>query len=208
MEMPRINPIHWFSAGAVGTLYPRDPVGTATWSWPGKRTRFGNITLKIKNQPSKTSKDSSPAQNSLLRFGKLCSLTNMSTSAKSMQSGLGIWQMRRLYIGPGSSSLLSTKSRQKTLLCPKDLGCQHMNVMQMQSNLPTHTGSKNWQITGNTCSNSSTQSALQNKGMSFNSIRHSEPHSPMMSDAPLMMSTHATPCSSPWLGEWELTYDQ
>src|SRR5260370_5814150 len=157
MEMPRIDPIHRFLAGAVGTLYPRDPVGTTTWSWPGKQTRFSNITLKIKNQPSKTSKDSSPAQNSLLCFGKLCSLTNMLTSAKSMQSGLGIWQMRRSYIGLGSSSLLSTKLRQKTLLCPKDLGCQHMNVMQMQPNLPTPPGTTNCQIPVHTSSTPSTK---------------------------------------------------
>ena len=168
---------------------------------------YGNITLKTKNLPSETSNHSSPVQNSLRLFGKPYCLTSMSTSAKSMPFGSEMQQMKKSFINLGSSSSLSTKSRQRILSYPRDPGCQHMNSMQMLSNLPTHTKWKNWPDTENTCSNSSTQSALGNKGMSFSSIKPSEPHSPMMSDGPWMMSTHATLSSSPWLEGWELNHD-
>src|SRR5260370_15994494 len=151
-----------------------------TLIWPRRQTYFDHGTLNLRNLASVTSRDNSPVLNSLHRFGKLSSLTSMWTSTKSMPFRLEVPLMKKSCINLGTLNSLSTRLRPRIQSLPRDLGCQPMNTMQMQSNLPTHIELKNWNSIKDICSDFSKQLDLGNKGLSYALIRHSVPHLPIM----------------------------
>src|SRR5260370_40571775 len=93
-----------------------------TLIWPRRQTYFDNVTLNLRNLPSVTSRDNSPVLNSLHHFGKPSSLTSMWTSTKSTPFGLEVLLMKKSCINLGTSNLLSTRSRPRIQLWPRDLG--------------------------------------------------------------------------------------